>query len=152
VLHEGEWLISNNCYWGLTVQESDGNVVIYRLNPTANHLTIQHAVAATRQFKAEFNRNPSSLHLRSADGQLVQYIGNASNSDNAVAWATASAAQRYVLQDDGNFVGSSAGSNAQPTGNVWSRFGGGHANAGAQARPTVRGYFATNRFFAANGR
>jgi len=158
-LREGEWLISQDCRWGLTVMASDGNVVLVRLNPASGDTNqvrsanITATRAATNQLKSEFfGRSPASLVLRRSDGMLIQYLG-AENASNRVAWngtPGAGSTRTLVLQNDGNLVLFGSGTRAAPTNPVWARWGlSSNNNTGEQA--WVSGNrFARTRFFAVN--
>jgi hypothetical protein len=148
----GSWIVSSNCNYGLTIQQSDGNVVLYRLNPNLNQITILSVVAATNQFINEFANAPSFLAFQGADGNLVQYLGQLGASTNAVAWTGPSQGQALFVQDDGNVVIYSGGDPTHPTGPVWARSGVGNANSGGQASPTHGGTFTPANFFALNSR
>jgi len=138
-LNPGEWLISPNGQYGLTVQATDGNVVLYRLNPntTTNEITIVQALAATNQTHNEFFNAPSVLVLQATDGNLVQYLGGLPGDGNtaaqAVAWTGTGAGQALFVQNDGNVVLYSQGDLQRPLAPVWARTGLTQNNVGGQA-------------------
>ena len=151
-LEAGQWLISQNCQWGLTVQATDGNVVLYQLNPTANTLSIVGAAAATEQFHREFGAVPSTL-VFGADGNVVQYIGalpGAGSASNSVAWTgTQNSGWALFVQNDGNVVIYQSGTPANPSNPVWARFGLANSNGGGQVPSSENN--SPNHFFALNG-
>jgi len=149
-IQAGTWIISPSCTYGLTIQQTDGNVVLYRLNPTANAITLVSVVAATNQLIPEFQNAPSFLMFQASDGNLVQYLGQQGAVANAVAWTGVSNGQALFVQDDGNVVMYASGDANNPTHPVWARHGLANANAAGQARPTHGGSFAPNHFFALN--
>jgi hypothetical protein len=159
-LREGEWLVSQNCNFGMTVRASDGNVILVRLVRASGDTNVIRAanisttLAATNQTQPEFGRSPGSLVLRRSDGQLIQYLG-AENSRNWVAWngtPGAGSNRTLVLQNDGNLVMFGSGSMNNPSNAVWARYGlSSNNNTGEQA--FVSGNrFARTRFFALNNR
>jgi len=148
----GQWIVSQNCTYGLTIQQSDGNVVLYRLNPTAGSITIVSVIAATNQFINEFANAPSFLAFQASDGNIVQYLGQLGQSANAVAWTGGGNGQALFVQNDGNVVIYSGGDPQNPVGAVWARHGLPNANAAGQAQPTHGGTFAPHNFFALNTR
>jgi len=102
-LNAGEWLLSPNNLFGLTVQNSDGHVVLYSLKDNE----IGDAVAATGSLGVL-----GTLELQ-YDGHLVQYLDNF-----PVSWTGVKDGSRLIVQDDGNVI---LFNNAGDI--IWSRFG-----------------------------
>jgi hypothetical protein len=156
-LNAGQWLISQNCQFGLTVQASDGNVVLYELNPnfvggTITNATIVRALAATEQFYSEFAGRPSTLFFGN-DGNVVQYMGglpSAGSASNAVAWTGTQNTGAFALyvQDDGNVVIYAGGTPSSPQNPVWARAGLNPSNGGGQVESTINN--SPLHFFAVN--
>jgi len=139
ILNAGEWLTSNNCGYGLTVQAGDGNVVIYRLDPYAPTIAtaIGEPVAATGQTWVF----PSALAYQATDGDLVQYLGP--DLANPAAWTGPTPHPgTVILHDDGNLT-----ITADNGDTLWARTGADDANRGWQAAPTrtPRQFFTINQ-------
>lgn len=118
-LNQGDWLISNNCQFGLITQVTDGNVVIYELDPHAARITTVRALAATNK-----SGSPSTLVFQSSDGNLVQYIGELGAEADAVANTRAHPGGNWLtLQDDSNLVVYANADPANPGAALWARFG-----------------------------